>query len=70
MDQNVSRLKAVLRTNEGWFGYNFSGQEQDIQPSGYRRDSRIEIIVNGPLDQAFDDAENELRDCLLTSEST
>jgi G3E family GTPase len=58
------RTKAVLRTNEGWWAFNFANGAEDVHPSGYRRDSRIEFIFEGqqfPNDQELEDA---LRRCL------
>ena len=63
-----SRVKAVLRTSDGWQSYNAVSNVEDISPSGYRRDSRFELIVeNEPLPD-ISGLEDELRDCLVPSE--
>ena len=59
------RTKAVLRTNEGWWGFNFVRQTQTFNPSGYRRDSRIEVIIEGSCNELVDQLEQELSECLL-----
>ncbi|MEM1025745.1 MAG: GTP-binding protein [Myxococcota bacterium] len=41
------RIKAVLRTNAGWWAFNLTDGVEDVQPSGYRRDSRLELIIEG-----------------------
>ena len=59
------RTKAVLRTNEGWWGFNFVGKAQTLNPSGYRRDSRIEVIIEGPCEELVEQFERELSECLV-----
>ena len=59
------RTKAVLRTNEGWWGFNFVSQAETLKPSGYRRDSRIEVIMEGPCDELVEQFEQELKACLV-----
>ena len=63
------RTKAVIRTNEGWWKFNFVNQVETLQPSGYRRDSRIEVIIEGTCDELIEQFELELRACLI-NEST
>ena len=41
------RIKAVLRTNEGWCSFNFTDGMQVVKHSGHRRDSRLELIFEG-----------------------
>ena len=60
----VRRIKAVIRTNEGWCGFNFVDTIKDIQPNGYRRDSRLEIIVDSPHVPDADTLETKLRNCI------
>ena len=64
------RTKAVLRTNEGWWKFNFVSQAETLKPSGYRRDSRIEVIMEGPCDQLVDQFEQELKACLVNEPIT
>ena len=37
---------------------------EDVRPSGYRRDSRIELIFEGDPGRTIDGLEGELRACL------
>lgn len=46
------RIKAVLRTNSGWWSFNLTDGSEDVNPSGYRRDSRLEIIIDGDATDA------------------
>lgn len=39
------RLKAVLRTDDGWLGFNFAEDVETVEPTGYRRDSRVEVVL-------------------------
>lgn len=60
------RAKAVLRTNEGWWAFNYADGIEDVKPSGYRRESRIEVVIE---DAPFPDAdalEQKLRSCLVS----
>ena len=41
------RIKAVMRTNEGWCSFNYTDGIQMVKHSGHRRDSRLEIIFEG-----------------------
>jgi len=59
----IVRLKAVLRIGHAWVSYNRNGdQPAEIQPSAWRRDSRLEILARQPLDSA--QIEQALSDCL------
>jgi len=61
------RVKAVMRTHEGWLGFNIAHGVQDIRRTGYRRDSRLEVIIE---DEQYPDPsalESRLRDCVLQS---
>ena len=44
---DAHRIKAVLRTDDGWYGFNFTRRARDARPAAYRRDSRIEVIFRG-----------------------
>lgn len=44
------RTKAVLHTTEGWLAFNVAGDTKRIAPSGYRRDSRVEVVLEGDRD--------------------
>jgi len=60
----VRRTKAVLRTTEGWWGFNVADGVEEVRPSGYRRDSRIELVIEGALLPDTDALQQELRGCL------
>ena len=64
------RTKAVLRTNEGWWKFNFVSQAETLKPSGYRRDSRIEVIVQGSCEGLVERFERELEACLVNEPIT
>lgn len=62
------RVKAVLRTNTGWWAFNLTDGGEDVRPSGYRRDSRLELIFEG---EGIPDAaalESQLRACVEVRE--
>ena len=48
----VRRVKAVLHTHEGWWSFNMAGPAQSLRRTGYRRDSRVELVIdnNAPID--------------------
>ena len=60
----TKRVKAVVRTNEGWWAFNLVGNEEDMHPSGYRRDSRFEVIFEGGQYPSEEQLEERLRTCL------
>ena len=62
---NTQRVKAVLRTNEGWWQFNYTSGVEEQWPSGYRRDSRLEVIYEGESSLSVDEAEQQLRACLI-----
>ena len=58
--EDVQRTKAVIRTNDGWHAFNFTNDAQEIKPSSYRRDSRIEVIFGGNGLGDADDLEKKI----------
>ncbi len=62
---DVQRIKAVLRTDVGWWSFNFSRGVRDTRPTAYRRDSRIEAIVQGDDVADLDVLEEALRQVLI-----
>lgn len=58
------RTKAVLRTNEGWWSVNFTDGNGDVQASSYRRDSRVEVIIDSESFPEVDQLEESLRACV------
>ena len=63
----VQRLKAVMHTNEGWWAFNFVGDQEEMWPSAYRKDSRLEVIIEGPLHSSSEVLTSNLRECLISS---
>ncbi len=61
----VRRVKAVLRTNEGWWAFNLVDGSEEMWPTGHRRDSRIELVVQGELSAHPETIEQRLRACLV-----
>ncbi len=59
------RTKAVFRTNEGWWSFNLAGGAEDFRPSGHRRDSRVEVILEGAAFPDADQLERRLRACVV-----
>lgn len=57
------RVKAVLRTDMGWRALNIVDATVEDRESSYRRDSRLELVIEGPPPdvEALDRA---LRACL------
>ncbi|MEM7518355.1 MAG: GTP-binding protein, partial [Planctomycetota bacterium] len=64
---DTQRTKAVFRTTEGWLSFNFSGGVAEVKPSGYRRDSRLEIVFDGALPADTEDFESRLQGCLSST---
>ena len=63
---NIRRTKAVIRSNEGWLGYNAFDGVETIRRVGYRRDSRLEFIFDGENMPETADLEKAFLACLLT----
>ncbi len=61
------RIKAVLRTNEGWKGFNFADGIEEVTQRGDRKDSRLEIVIESKRPPNADTLEQTLRACLVTS---
>ena len=38
--------QGVFRTNEGWWRFNYVFGDEAFQRSSYRRDSRLEVLIN------------------------
>ena len=59
-----------MRTNEGWWSFNFADGVEELRPSGYRRDSRLEVIFEGADLPNPARIEQEMRACLTTASET
>ena len=60
------RTKAVMRTNEGWWAFNFADKAQLVRPSGYRRDSRLELLIDGNDHPNLNELKTALLSCLTS----
>ncbi|MEL6340076.1 MAG: GTP-binding protein [Myxococcota bacterium] len=65
----MRRLKAVLRTGSGWRAFNIADGATSMNPSAYRRDSRLEIVWMGDARGEPVDIENGLLSCLVERET-
>ncbi len=61
---NAMRIKAVVRTNDGWLGFNVFDGVEDVRKTGYRRDTRLEVIFDGEDIPNVDTLEHGLYQCL------
>jgi G3E family GTPase len=66
---STRRTKAVLRTTDGWWGFNFAEGIEETRPSGYRRDSRLELVIESDAAPDADMLEQGLRACLVSEAS-
>ncbi len=62
---NARRTKAVLRTDDGWWSFNFTESARTAEPSAYRRDSRIEVIIQDDDLGDLDTLDEALRQCIV-----
>ncbi|CAN0533511.1 unnamed protein product, partial [Laminaria digitata] len=60
----VRRVKAVLHTNEGWWSFNIAGRAQSLRRTGYRRDSRLELVIDNNAGLDGPRLESSLITCL------
>ncbi len=67
---DAQRTKAVLRTDDGWWSFNFTREARVARPTAYRRDSRIETIVQGDDVADLDALEEALRQSLLQQDES
>jgi hypothetical protein len=54
-----------VKTNEGWWQFNYTDQVEEQWPSAYRRDSRLEVIFEGEAQLDVENLEQQLRECLV-----
>ncbi len=62
----VRRVKAVLHTDKEWRSFNLADGAEETRPTGYRRDSRLELVIEGTEHPDPAALEQALRDCLVT----
>jgi len=60
----VVRLKGVFRCESGWWSINRAKTGTDFSASSYRRDSRLEIILDSKSSFDWDRFENDLLKCV------
>lgn len=63
---HTQRVKTVVHTNEDWWRFNFIGEVEEQWPSGYRRDSRLEVIFEGGDQADLEELERSLRACVIS----
>lgn len=64
----IRRVKAVLRTDRGWMSLNLADAEAgEIRTCAYRRDSRLELIIERHDPPPLAALDEGLRGCLLTA---
>jgi G3E family GTPase len=60
----IQRLKGVFHCEDDWWSINRAGREASFRRSCWRRDSRLEIITERPLN--WDQVAEQLRDCSIS----
>lgn len=60
------RVKAVFHTHEGWWAVNFIDGIEHVRRSSHRRDSRVEVIIEGAPFPDADALERALSACVFT----
>ena len=63
----VLRVKAVLRTDQGYLSFNFRDEVREVKASSYRRDSRVELIFKDEHLPDLEKLEATLSDCISTA---
>ena len=63
------RVKAVLRTDQGYQIFNFTDAVREVKASSYRRDSRLEVIFKDEYLPDLEGLEATLSDCISTIDS-
>lgn len=62
---STQRVKAVLRTSIGWHAFNLADGVTEMRSSAHRRDSRLELIIDGGNPHCLKHLEQQLRECLV-----
>lgn len=60
---SVRRVKGVFRVEDDWIAFNRVGFEMSVESTAYRRDSRLEVILDHPS-RRWDEFQYELMRCL------
>ena len=62
---SVRRIKGVFQVTGTWIQFNRTGFEMSVTPTSYRRDSRVEVILDH-ASRRWDEFEYELSRCLVS----
>ena len=62
--QDYERMKGVFRCQDNWWSINRAKDTTSYAPSAYRRDSRLEIILDQPT-SGWLEFEHKLLGCFL-----
>nr|WP_255216108.1 CobW family GTP-binding protein [Pseudenhygromyxa sp. WMMC2535] len=65
----VARAKAALHTEAGWLGFNITKGAEETRPIGHRRDSRLELVLQGGETLDPDALEHTLLACVVEDSS-
>lgn len=63
---SIRRIKGVFRTADDWIQFNRAGFEMSVTSTSYRRDSRVEVILDH-ASRRWDEFQYELSRCLLVN---
>lgn len=63
---SVSRIKGVFRVADDWILFNRVGWEMSVQSTSYRRDSRVEVILDH-ASRRWDEFQYELLRCVVNN---
>lgn len=61
---SIRRIKGVFQVEDDWIVFNRVGWEMSVQQTAYRRDSRLEVILDHPS-RRWSEFDYELRKCLI-----
>ena len=61
---SVSRIKGVFHVEDDWITFNRVGWEMSVEPTSYRRDSRLEVILDH-ASRRWDEFQYELQRCVM-----
>jgi G3E family GTPase len=65
----VARAKGIFHTTAGWRVHEIAGGRLSTQPTSWRRDSRVDVILKNPEERDFSEWERALGDALVPAEA-
>ena len=65
----VARAKGLFNTTAGWCVHEIAGGRLTTQPTSWRRDSRVDVILKDPGEEDFFEWERVLADALVPAEA-